>query len=96
MRHQCEENDKMQRYGWTRHDGLSFGEQVTSNKLQIQIGRSSQSMIDNNSLAFLSIYVSFLCKEILDQSNNLLLTTSFIKKNHQAKTGRMIERFEYF
>ena len=27
MRHACEQGDKMSRYGWTRHDGVSFGEQ---------------------------------------------------------------------
>ena len=27
IRHTCEHGDKLQRYGWVRHDGTSFGQQ---------------------------------------------------------------------
>lgn len=27
IRHTCEHGDHLQRYGWTRHDGTSFGQQ---------------------------------------------------------------------
>jgi mannosyl-oligosaccharide glucosidase len=27
LRHTCEQGDRLKRYGWTRHDGVAYGEQ---------------------------------------------------------------------
>ncbi|PRP80049.1 hypothetical protein PROFUN_10732 [Planoprotostelium fungivorum] len=38
MRHTCEQGDNMQRYGWIRHDGQTFGEQeVIDKKMSLNV-----------------------------------------------------------
>ncbi len=32
LRHTCEHGDGLQRYGWIRHDGTSFGQQEILDK----------------------------------------------------------------